>query len=128
MYKMRGAIIFVITIAVLGGIRVLMSGGSIAKQLKKAEVELNKSCPKMIDEITRMDKVVAGERDITYHYTIIGVEDADMLNAKETLIQNTTNILRTNPDTKKLLDKKIIMSYVYKSQSGKQLFSFSVSN
>ena len=56
---MKNAIISLVAIAIIIGVRVIAAGPSIEKQLKKECEQLNKTCPKKLNRDLRLDKVTA---------------------------------------------------------------------
>lgn len=97
--------------------------------LIKAENEINKNCPILIDRETRLDNVIALPDNVfQYNYTLINTLK-DSLNAddlKEYLEPSVINFVKSNPDMKTLRDNKTTINYYYKDKSGVYLFTISV--
>lgn len=94
-----------------------------------AASEINKSCPIMVDQETRLDNAVALPENIfQYNYTLVNMEKgaidvAQLENSlKPTLISN----VKTNPDMKINRDNKTTMGYYYKDKNGEFLFKILV--
>ena len=98
----------------------------INEGLVKACVEINKTCPKTIDEYTRLDSATPGNLEILYNYTITNLSDADLMKSKDNIIKVNTETIMTNPSTKKLIDYGVTMKYLYKNMAGVKMFDFFV--
>lgn len=89
--------------------------------LNDAASELNKSCPMMVDKITRLDNaMVMPNNEFQYNYTLINSEEGDVdINALETNLRPVLeNMIHTNPDLKFFRDNNTTMSYVYNDKNG----------
>lgn len=92
--------------------------------IKTAE-EINKSCPILIDEMTRLDNVSAlPGKKIQYNYTILGIdrEQADTVTFKANMEPLLLNNIRTNPDMKFLRENNTTFSYYCKDETGAYWF------
>ena len=99
------------------------------KQLMYAASELNKSCPFMVDESTRLDNAVAMPGKVfQYNYTLLQVskEELDIDTLKKYLEPDVINSVRTSPDLKPFRDNEVTMSYSYKDKAGVFVYKFSV--
>tara|TARA_R110000868_G_scaffold4211_2_gene26431 strand:- start:36336 stop:36899 length:564 start_codon:yes stop_codon:yes gene_type:complete len=83
--------------------------------------ELNKNCPIMIDEETRLDNTVALTNTIfQYNYTLVHMVKSEVsteeLEAyiKPILINN----IKSNPEMKLFRDHKVTLNYAYKDKNG----------
>ena len=93
--------------------------------MMKAASELNKACPIMVDQETRLDNAVALPENIfQYNYTLINLEKAavDVAELENYLRPTLINSVRTNPDMKVNRDNKTTMGYYYKDKNGEFLF------
>ena len=91
--------------------------------------EINKSCPMMIDQVTRLDNAIAlPGNSIQYNYTLINIEAADISadSLKKYMEPGIINGIKTNPDLKIYRDKKTTMVYNYRDKNGVFLMRFSV--
>jgi hypothetical protein len=95
-------------------------------ELIKMCSEINKNCPIVLDKFTRIDTTVAGDRELYYMYTVMGMTDEDAMKLKDDLKIHTTEQARSNSETKKLLDRGIILKYTYSNMQGKVLFEYNV--
>jgi hypothetical protein len=99
------------------------------KALMESASEINKSCPIMVDNATRLDNAIALPGKIfQYNYTLVSmVKDSinidDLKNYLEPVI---TNQVKTNPDMKGFRDNKTTVNYYYKDKTGVYLFTISV--
>lgn len=121
-YVVGFVILIVIKVAVVG------VGTNIEAELQKVSKELNKNCPQMIDEVTRMDKTSAGPgKLLTYFYTVLGAEDIeytedDFANVERSVRMN----LEQSPDTDVFRQHHINLRYIYKDESGNILHQFTI--
>ncbi|WP_461637436.1 hypothetical protein [Labilibaculum euxinus] len=99
------------------------------KVLMEMAGELNKSCPIMVDNATRLDNAVALPDNVfQYNYTLIGM-NKDSVNIEELksyLKPTIINSVKTNPDMQGMRDNKVKVNYYYKDKSGVYLFTISV--
>jgi ribosomal protein L40E len=83
--------------------------------------ELNKTCPIMVDQFTRLDNAVAlPNKTFQYNYTLIGI-DKSQLNPdtlKKYMEPGILNNIKTNPDLKMQREHKTTMIYYYKDEKG----------
>ena len=99
-------------------------GANFNMKLKFAAAALNKTCPKMIDNQTRLDSVtVRPHKEMVYHYTLIKIIknrfDIDAFEGyMKPIMQNQ---LRTNEGLKSYRENKAIMTYDYNDKDGKPL-------
>ena len=99
------------------------------KVLIKTSSEINKSCPIMIDSVTRLDNTTAlPSKILQYNYTLISMEKekVDIIELRSYLEQKIINNVRTNPDLKFFRDNKVKTNYYYKDKVGIYLFTISV--
>ncbi|MBK7762091.1 MAG: hypothetical protein IPI46_01805 [Bacteroidetes bacterium] len=98
--------------------------------LNQAASEVNKSCPMMIDQETRLDNAVALPTNIfQYNYTLINysIQDIPDLNAlKNNMSPSIINTVKSNPDLKIYRDMKVTMTYNYNDRDGIFLFKIPV--
>ncbi len=87
--------------------------------------EINKNCPVMVDNATRLDNVIVMPDNILqYNYTLVKwVKDSININELKSHIEPTIiNLIKTNPDMKTLCDSKTTFRYYYKDRKGVYLF------
>jgi hypothetical protein len=97
--------------------------------MMKAASEINKSCPMMVDQETRLDNTVALPENIfQYNYTLVNMEKAatDIGEMENNLRPILINGVKTNPDMKINRDNKTTMGYYYKDKNGEFLFKILV--
>lgn len=102
---------------------------SFDKVMMQAASELNKTCPIMVDEYTRLDNAVALPDNIfQYNYTLVNItkEEVNLDTVKKYIEPGIINNVKTNPDLKIYRDKKTTMSYYYKDKNGEFVHKFSV--
>jgi hypothetical protein len=115
----------------LGGERIaqLFRKPSFDKAMMEYASEINKHCPIMIDNVTRLENAIALPDNIfQYNYTIINsVKDSiNVEGLKNYLEPSIVNFVKTNPDMKIVRDNKTTISYYYKDKNGVYLFTISV--
>jgi hypothetical protein len=97
--------------------------------MMEAASEINKSCPMMVDQDTRLDNAVALPANIfQYNYTLVNLEKAktDVSQIENYLTPILINNVKTNPDMKINRDNKTTMGYYYKDRNGEFLFKILV--
>jgi hypothetical protein len=91
--------------------------------------EINKSCPIMIDNATRLDNAVALPGNIfQYNYTLVNlIKDSVNINELKNYLEPTIiNFVKSNPEMKSLRENKTTINYYYKDKTGLFLFTVSV--
>lgn len=99
---------------------------SIDKTLMKMASEINKNCPFMVDENTRVDNVIyLLDNTIQYNLTVIKYfkEEVDVNQLRAKLNLYLLNRIKTNPNLKILRDNKVTFIYAYRDKVGVFLFS-----
>lgn len=102
---------------------------SFDKVMMHAASELNKACPIMVDQYTRLDNAVAlPDNAFQYNYTLVNLTKAEVnLDTIKKYIEPTIrNNVKTNPDLKIYRDNKTTMVYYYKDSDGAFVYKFSV--
>src|SRR5688572_30235149 len=77
------------------------------KAMMEAASELNKTCPIMIDQETRLDNAVALPNNIfQYNYTLVNLDksDVNLDTVKKYVEPGLINGVKTNPDLKSYRD------------------------
>ena len=88
--------------------------------------EMNKSCPMMVDEKTRLDKVTLPSKTVfQYNYTLINYEktEIDTVKIKSSLEQNIIRLTKTNPQMQYQRENNVTMNYIYNDKNGDYLMS-----
>ncbi len=102
---------------------------SFDKAMMEAASEINKSCPIMIDNDTRLDNTVAMPNNIfQYNYTLVNIEKSE-INIEELrrfIEPNVVNNVKTNPEMKGYKENKVTMAYFYKDKNGEFLLKIDV--
>ncbi len=99
------------------------------KVLMETASEINKSCPIMIDNATRLDNSIALPDNVfQYNYTLLNmVKDSVKIDDLKNYLEPTIiNFVKTNPDMKTMRDYKTTVNYYYKDKTGVYLFTISV--
>ncbi len=132
-YWIGFAVAFVIFSAVgqIGGEKLagLFRKPAFDKALMEAASELNKSCPIMIDNATRLDNAIAMPGNVfQYNHTLISMakDSTNIDELKDYLEPTITNFVKTNPDMQTMRDHDVTVNYYYKDMQGVYLFTISV--
>lgn len=99
------------------------------KAMMAAAGELNKSCPIMVDQNTRLDNAVALPGNIfQYNYTLVNLSKSEVNidTVKKYVEPGIINNVKTNPDLKTYRDNKVTMAYNYKDKNGLFVLKISV--
>jgi hypothetical protein len=102
---------------------------SFDKVMMKAASEINKSCPIMVDQNTRLDNTVAlSGNTLQYNYTLVSwIKDSiDIAAFNDYMFPMILNNIKTNPDLKVCRDKKTTMTYSYKDMNGEFISKISI--
>jgi hypothetical protein len=95
--------------------------------MMSAANELNKSCPLMVDQDTRLDNAIAlPDNKFQYNYTLVNFEK-ESLNVDElkgNLVPSIINNVKTNPGMKIFRDNNATIVYSYKDK--KSIFLFEI--
>ena len=94
---------------------------SFDKQMVQAAQEINKSCPIMVDEETRLDSAsVFSDNTLQYNYTLINwTKDSIDLESFESYMQPVIlNNVKTSSDMKIYRDNKTSIAYSYNDMNG----------
>jgi len=111
----------VVAVVVMAAVQqIFFKSPSFDKALMKTAGELNKSCPVMVDQVTRLDNAIAMPGKVfQYNYTLISISK-DSIDAKafeDAMLPNLTNNIKSNPDLKDFRDNKVTMAYAYKDKN-----------
>ncbi len=96
--------------------------------LSQAVSEVNRRCPMMVDQETRLDNAIAlPGNEFQYNYTLINTSSNSIdVSTVESLMRPTLlNMIKTTPELKVFRDYRTTMSYSYKDRSGLFLFKLS---
>lgn len=102
---------------------------SLDKAMMEAASELNKTCPIMVDQDTRLDNAVALPGNIfQYNYTLVNLykSEVNIDTVKKYFEPGIINNVKTNPDLKVYRDNKVTMAYYYKDKNGEFVLRISV--
>jgi hypothetical protein len=116
--------------AALGGYlaqQVFFKTPAFDKVLMATASEINKTCPIMVDQYTRLENALAlPNKTFQYNYTIIGIDRSQIsIDTLEKYVKpGIINNIRTNPEMKELRDQKTTMIYYYKDEQGAYIHKF----
>ena len=121
-----------IAIAVLsscGFQRLFFKPGTLDKALVEAASELNKTCPIMIDQETRLDNAVGLPENIfQYNYTLMNLEKSNVnIDSVRKYVQPrlSSNII-SSPDLKRFRDNEVSIAYNYSDKNGAFVLKISI--
>jgi hypothetical protein len=97
---------------------------SFDKQLVTMANEINKTCPIVVDEDTRLDNVMAlPGKTVQYNLTILAevTDEIDTAAFKEIMLPTQLNMIKTNPGMKTFRDNDVTLVYSYSDNKGNYL-------
>ncbi|MER2493695.1 hypothetical protein [Catenovulum sediminis] len=100
----------------------------LQKELREAANELNQTTPLMVDSETRLDSSFAYQNRFVYKYTLVNyaVENLDVETFTDIMTEQVTNNTCTNRDMVYFVNNKVVVSYTYFDQTGKQVAAIDV--
>ncbi|MFY7788388.1 MAG: hypothetical protein ACOVQA_11000, partial [Thermoflexibacteraceae bacterium] len=117
------------TLVSLGVQELFFKPTSFDQAMMQAASEINKSCPIMVDQETRLDNTVAlPNNSFQYNYTLVNMvkSDVNIEALREYLQPIITNNIKTSPDMKLYRENKVIMLYQYKDKNGEFIFKLTL--
>lgn len=102
---------------------------SFDKVMMEAASEINKTCPIMVDQETRLDNAIAlPENSLQYNYTLINIENTEVNpdTVKKYIEPGIINLVKTSPDMKIYRDNKTTMIYNYRDKNGVFILKLSI--
>ena len=118
-----GALIYQLTV------NFIFTPPSFDEQLMKAAEEINKNCPFMVDQDTRLDNAIAGPGKLfIYNYTLINwvEEELNKDELKEYIRPILINNMITSEDMRSFRENRVSLKYNYKDKLGVHLFSVTI--
>lgn len=102
---------------------------TLDEAMKKAAKDLNKTCPQMVDQYSRLDStfVMPGHK-FQYNYTLVNLEksEVNLDTVKKYIEPGIINNVKTNPGLKKLREKKVTFNYCYRDKKGEFVLNIEV--
>lgn len=102
---------------------------SVEKTLKWESKTINRQCPMMVDEVTRLDSTEIGlDKTFIYYYTLTNKEkiDKDIEEMKQFLTYQIIHQVRTNEQLKSMRDNEVNVCYKYQDKNYEHLFEIIV--
>ena len=102
---------------------------SVEHTIKWESEIVNAQCPKMVDEVTRLDSCSAGKnKTFIYYYTLLSVEkiSADIEGMKQFLTYQIIHAVKINDQLKTMREKEVNFSYNYQDKNFSHLFEIMV--
>lgn len=122
-----GAVFFLI--AYFAVQQLFFKAPSIDKALMETASEINKICPMMVDESTRLDNAVAlPNSTFEYNYTLVDHDKAEINldTAKKYIEPVLLNKVKTDPGLKFFRDKNVVLNYKYSDKNGVFVVKYSI--
>ncbi len=116
-----------ITLAQLLPINISGGGKFSEEELAKAKIEMNKSLPMQIDEMTRADSASFNGETLNYYYTISLSKDkidVDVLdqNLSSSILQNIKNA----SELEVFKDRNVTFTYIYRDINSELCYTYEV--
>lgn len=129
--QMIGIVVGIITfgLAYVAVQQLFFKPASFDKAMMEAASELNKTCPIMIDQDTRLDNAVALPGHVfQYNCTLVNLSKSEINidTLRKYVAPGIINNIKTNPSLKAYRDNKVTMTYNYKDKSGVFILDISV--
>jgi hypothetical protein len=129
--KLKERIVYAVTfsIAFLAVQQIFFKPHSFDKQMSSIASELNKTCPIMIDQNTRLDNAMAMQNNtFQYTYTLINhsKSEVNLDTAKKYIEPFLINSVKSSPELKLFRDHKTTMVYYYLDKNGVFVVKYSV--
>lgn len=99
----------------------LFATPSIDQVLVKTASEINKSCPIMVDQYTRLDNTTAlPDNSLKYNYTLIEntINEVNLDTAAKYIKPHLINNVKTDPGLKYFRDNDVTLIYNYRDKNG----------
>jgi len=94
---------------------------SLINEMDRSAATMNRQCPRMIDQITRMDRVISGPGlQFTYNYTVTTLtsSDVDVSKFREALHSSLVTNIRRETEMMKLAEKGVVFHYNWFGKDG----------
>ncbi len=128
--KVKTLVSVIVGIAVMFGVQhFFFKPPSFDKVMMEAASELNKTCPIMVDQYTRLDNAVAlPDNSFQYNYTLVDIaqSEVNLDTVRKYIEPGIINNVKTNPDLKIYRDNKTTFIYYYKDKDGVFVFKLNV--
>lgn len=105
--------------------KIFFKKASFDREISKFAKEMNKSCPSMVDPLTRLDNVYFFDKDnLQFNYTLMNMDKdslpiARLKNYMEPLILEK---IKNSGTLRKFLDKNLTWIYSYNDRNGDFIF------
>lgn len=100
---------------------ILFAAPSFDEVLVKTASDINKSCPMMVDQFTRLDNATAKpSNSLQYNYTLIEntINEVNLDTAAKYIKPHLINNIKTDPDLKYFRDNDVTLIYNYRDKNG----------
>jgi TPR repeat protein len=104
---------------------------SLIHELDRSATTINRQCPRMIDQITRIDSAMSGPgSQLTYNYTVTTItsSEVDVGKLHEDLYATLVSSIRNDTSMMRLANKGVIFHYNYFGKDGAILTKITLDN
>lgn len=105
--------------------KIYFKPATFESKLEILSLEMNKNCPMMIDQNTRLDGTEAKRgKTFQYNYTLVNMEKDNIKEdeLQKFLYDQILDNMKNNPDLRYFVDHETTMSYSYKDKNNTPLF------
>jgi hypothetical protein len=121
--KIFGALLLLVVLFIT--VQKIFFKSSIYKEVTKFALEMNKTCPSMVDPETRLDKVIASaDNNLQFNYTLVNmIKDSLPINSLKNYMEPVIlDKIKNSATLKKFLDKNLTWIYSYNDKKGDFIF------
>lgn len=109
------------------GCTVLIGCGPKETELQRWVYLQKQKLPLQVDQNTDFVDCQAGENEVIYIYEVHGVSESEFSKVTESVRMSVLGNIEVNrSELTDLIDAKIVMTFVYRTRTGKELYRFSV--
>jgi hypothetical protein len=132
-YDLKKILFAVLGVVVFGlayfGVQQIFKRPSFDSSMMQMASDLNKQCPIMVDQHTRLDNAIALSGNIfQYNYTLVNFLKADINidTLKKYMEPGILNNIKTNPDLENFRKNRTTLNYCYKDKNGVFVHKYTV--
>lgn len=126
---MKKLIVFMFSVILFGSCG--SNESNVERAVRKVAEDLNKTCPKLVDEATRLDKVEIDE-DGYFHYTFTfpskSIDDFNVSEFKDIQKRKLNKMYNSNEKFELYRQNDIFLKYSYFDKNKVQITSFTINN
>lgn len=109
-------------------IKPILEKGKINTQLSIGAATVNARNPQMVDDVTRLDEVIPGDRKMQYIYTLVDIvkADLDLAEFERLMRPKIVALLCTKEDMAFFLENDVLLQYTYRDGAGLEVATIEV--